>query len=283
MIETVEPMQEFSTKLEQLGLFLQQHLPTETFANAVPVAILVLIVGIAISVLGAKLARVGLTAGFVGLGALGGYKFGLHAGFPPPLCALVGAGMIGVIGHMTFRLWVGAAVAVVLATLALGTFSYEKVLPHVSEFERTQMVALPASANGSSEFAVPTPGEQQAYLRQKPLELATQFWDYATVQDVGMERNAHTIGLAAMVTGLFLGVVAVRWALVISTSLLGTMLVATGVGTLFAKSFDGSYQTFLDHPGVGATVAGVFLLTSLTLQAMLTRKTPDECDAKSDK
>ncbi len=283
MIETVEPMAEFSTNLEQMRLFLVQHLPTETFANAVPVAILVLIVGIAISVFGAKLARVGITAGFVGLGAWAGYRFGVHAEFPPPVCALLGAGMIGAIGHMTFRLWVGAAVAVVLTSLALGSFSYEKLLPHVSEFERTQMVALPASANGSADFAVPTPGEQQAYLRQSPRELATQFWDYATLQDVAIEKRAHTIGLAAIVTGLFLGVVAVRWALVVSTSLLGTLLVASGVGALFAACSPGSYDAFLKHPAVGGMALGLFMLTSLFFQAMLTRKTPDDGEAKSCK
>ncbi len=277
MIETVDTMAEFSTKLEQLRMFLVQHLPTETFANAVPVAILVLIVGIAISVLGAKLARIGVTAGFVGLGAFAGYRFGLHTEFPPPLCALVAAGMIGVIGHLTFRLWVGAAVAVVLASLALGTFSYEKLLPHVTEFENTQMVAMPASAGGSAGFAVPTPDEQQAYLKRSPRELATQFWDYANLQDVTIERRAQAIGLAALVTGLFLGVVAVRWALVISTSLLGTVLVAGSVGALFASFYPPSYQSFLSHPAVGGMAAGLFMLTSLSLQAMLTRKTPDEC------
>lgn len=283
MIETGDSMVEFSTKLEQLRTFLVQSLPSETFANAVPVAILVLIVGVAISVLGAKLARVGVTAGFVGLGAYAGYRFGVSADFPPPLCALIAAGMIGVIGHLTFRLWVGAAVAVVLTSLALGSFSYEKLLPHVESFEQTQMVALPASAQGTSEFAIPTPDEQQAYVKRSPRELATQFWDYATAQDGDLPRRAQAIGLAALVTGLFIGVVAVRWALVISTSLLGTALVAGGVGALFASFSPGSYQAFLTHPALGAMAAGLFMLTSLCLQAMLTRKTPSEGAGKSEK
>ena len=62
-------------KLEQIRLFVSQHLSAETLANAVPAAIICLVVGIAISVLGAKLARWGFTAVFIAFGAGVGPRF----------------------------------------------------------------------------------------------------------------------------------------------------------------------------------------------------------------
>ena len=53
------------------------------------------------------------------------------------ICGLVGALMIGIIGYQTFRLWVGLGAAMVLSTVALSLFGYQKIVPHMAEFDQT--------------------------------------------------------------------------------------------------------------------------------------------------
>jgi hypothetical protein len=275
------PMNELAPILEQARLFVVQHLPADVQANAIVAAIIFLVAGVGLSVLGAKLSRFGFTSLFVLLGALGGWQFARMSGFPTIVCIPVAAAMIGAIGHMTFRLWVGVAMAVVISALVLGAFGYQRVVPHVAEFEETSMVAW-SPVHGATEFALPTPEQQQAYRDRTPQMWAKELWNYVTSKDLRLEQNGKSLAALTLVIGLFLGVVAVRWALILATSVAGTALVTTGIATLFTHFAPGSYQSFLNHPGVMGMAVGAFLVTSLALQTILTRKPPaDETAAKS--
>jgi len=90
-------MNEIETILEQARLFFVQHAPTDALRGAVPAALIFLVAGVGLSVLGAKLARFGITSAFVGLGGVLGFRFGQEMGFQPLICALVGAFLVGVI------------------------------------------------------------------------------------------------------------------------------------------------------------------------------------------
>ncbi|MFQ5461001.1 MAG: hypothetical protein ACE5E5_00065 [Phycisphaerae bacterium] len=262
-------MPDFSARLEQVHQFFVQHLPPEALANMVPVAVLVLIAGITISVLGAKLARVALMLGFAAVGIIGGKHFAEISGYSLPLCVIAGCGMVAAIGHLTFRLWVGAAVGAVLTVLALGVFSYDKLIPQINEYEQARLVAVQGDGDG---FVIPTAQQKASYIAQKPAELVREFWTFATGKDPSIENRALSVGLAAMVIGLFLGVVAVRWALVLATSLAGTILVASGVCALLAEFLPSSYRALVGSSLAGGITLGGFFLTSVLLQGLLTRK-----------
>ena len=61
-------MTEIESILEAARSFAVQHAPTEALRGAVPAAIVLLVAGVGISVLGAKLARFGMTTMFVVVG-----------------------------------------------------------------------------------------------------------------------------------------------------------------------------------------------------------------------
>jgi hypothetical protein len=269
-------MNDLTPIFEQARLFVDQHLPANVQAGAIAIPIFFLAAGIGLSVLGAKLSRFGFASAFIALGALGGYYFSRVSGIPAPICALVGAGMIGAIGHLTFRLWVGVAVAAVASSLVLAAFGYQRVVPHVAEFEQQNQMLTWSPVTGAAAFDLPTPQEQQAYRERTPQMWAEEFWAYVTAEDVNVQRHGKSLAMAALVTGLFLGVVAMRWALILATSLVGTAMVTTGAVTLFARFAPGSYQSFLNHPGVVGMGVGALLVTSLALQTMLTRKPPPD-------
>ena len=73
-----------------------------------------------------------------------------------------------------------------------------------------------------------------------------------------------------------MGLLAVRWALILSTSLLGTSLVTTGLATLLTQSVPDSYQAFQNNPKLVGIGIGAFLATSLVLQTMLSRRTSSD-------
>jgi len=274
-------MNEVETILEQARLFVQQHAPTDALRGAIPAALIFLVAGIGLSVLGAKLARFGITSAFVVLGGVYGARFGQELGFHPLMCGLVGAFLIGIIAYQTFRLWVGLGAAVVFSSLVLGTFGYQQVVPYVTEFEqRAQQPAIQSPIT----FAVPTPIEQQTYRDRTPRQWAEEFWAFVSQRDINVAHNSKALATVALLTGLCMGILAVRWALILATSLVGTVLVTTAAATLLTHSVPESYQAFQNNPSLVGVGVGGFLVTSLILQTMLSRKSPSakgESAAKS--
>jgi len=264
-------MNEVEGILEQARLLVVQHAPADVLRGAVPAAIVLLVAGVGISVLGAKLARFGVTTGFVVLGALSGSVFAREFNFAPLICVLGGALLVGVIGFQTFRLWVGVGAALVFSSVVMGTFGYQRVVPYMSEFRQQvqeQRVQTPIA------FALPTPQEQTSYRERDPQEWAQEFWSYLTQRDANTAQNTKALTFVALLTGLCLGIVAVRWALIIATSLVGTVLVTSAVATLLTSSVPESCQAFQNNPGLIGVGMGGFLVTSLVLQTMLSRKSP---------
>lgn len=265
-------MTEWTPILDQARLFITQHAPPKLLDEAVPLSILFLLLGVGISVLGARLARFGATLTFAVVGGFVGTYFSHESGFPLPLCVAGGALVIGTIGYQTFRLWVGVMTALVLASVTLGAFSYQQVLPRLAQFEQR---AIQTPAGGESVFVPPSPREQQAYRDRTPGQWAEQFRTFLKQQDARIEPKGRMLALASLLMGLCLGVVAVRWALVVTTALVGTSLVVSGISVLLTHfAHQEAYQAFEKHPSIVGMAVGGFLMTSLILQTLLTRPAP---------
>ncbi|MBI4716197.1 MAG: hypothetical protein HY763_00170 [Planctomycetes bacterium] len=273
-------MNDISPVVDQVRLFMEQQLPTDPLTRAIPLALMLLVAGVALSVLGAKLAKPGIAVAFAGLGAMVGVAFGRDSALPTPLCALVAAAMMGAVGHLTFRLWVGLGTAAVFTLLTWGAFGYRNVLPYAAEFQgRSSSPAQVQSEMGV--MPLPVPGVEQ--LDRTPRQWAEDFWSFVAAKDAGVERDARMLGTAAMLTGLFLGVIAVRWMAILSTSLVGTALVVSGVGTLLTQLVPGVYQAVTAGPTILGIGVGGFLVTSLIIQTLITRKAPAAEPASSGK
>jgi len=265
-------MSELTTMIEQAQAFVAQHAPADVLQEAVPLAVLLLIGGVGMSVLGAKLARVAATFAFAATGGVVGIYFARESGYPLPVCIGAGGLLFGVIGYQTLRFWVGVLTAAVLCTVAMGVFSYKNLVPHVAEFERSVQVA---PAEGDFVFSVPSPDQQQAYRDRSPGQWAKEFWAFVAQRDAGLEQGARSIAIIAALTGLCLGVVAMRGALVVSTAMLGTGLVTAGTATLLSHYWpQEGYQAFAERPAVFGAIIGGFLVSSLIVQTALTKPAP---------
>jgi len=265
-------MTEIQAVIDQIRMFADQHVDVNWMQQAVPAATLCLIAGVVLCVLGAKLSRYGAAFAFAALGGFGGAYFANRTGFAFPICAAAGALAIGVVGYLTFRLWVGVAAAVVFSSVALGAFGYHRVLPHVAEFD--QPVFQTSLANNST-MTLPSPDEQMTTLDRKPEQWFQEFWAFVTESDRKIERNAWALGIGAMVIGLCLGVLAIRPALILSSSLVGTAMVVSAIAALWSQLRPGiSYQTIESQPGLFGVLVGGFLVSSLIVQTLITRPAP---------
>jgi hypothetical protein len=231
-----------------------------------------LALGAALCVLGAKLARWGITCGFVAIGGIIGAQFAGIAGFPAVPCVAIGAAAVGVIAFMTYRLWVGVAAAVVLFGIAMGAFGYDRIVPHVQNFEPA--AAWSAGQEATGDFTLLTPEQQDAYANRTPGQWFRGLWSFVRERDADAPRLFKAAGLAAVIMGLLIGVLAVRVTLILSTSIIGTFLVVSGLAALGQQFMPGVYQGSFNHPAVVGLMVGAFAISSIIVQTMLTRKAP---------
>lgn len=268
-------MTNLETIVEQASTYVIQNVPPDLVARPALVAIAVLVAGVGVSVLGAKLARPGFTVFLAAIGASCGLWFSRQLGVQDLIGGLVGAAMVGTVAYVTYRMWVGLLVGLVLSSVALGALGYQRVVPHVSEFQKTTMVS-PAS------FTLPTAEQQDAYFERSPEVWMQKFWAFVTDRDTALESNGRVVGFGAAMIGLFLGVVAVRWTMILATSALGAALVTSSLMTISSTVFPGAYRSFLTHPGLMGVGVGAFMITSWIVQTLVTRKAPDaDADASA--
>lgn len=276
-VEKGEIMSELQPIVEHARAFFMQQLPADAATRIVPIAVLFLMAGVGLSVLGAKLAKPAMTIAFVLAGAVAGWAFARQAEIPAAIGAIVAAGMFGTIAYLTFRMWVGLAAGVVLSVVALGTFGYRNVVPQVHEFEG--VVAWTPTA-GATQISAQDPSGNPSYTEDNPAEWVSRFWAFVKARDASIEDQVRMVGLASLVVGAFLGVVAVRWMLIVTTSLVGTVCVVSGVTTLLTHWIPTSYPTMQSNPAVMGMGVGGFLVTSLILQTLLTRSGPPKDSKK---
>lgn len=266
-------MDQIASILEQLRIFAVQHAPERIPTSAVPVAVILLGAGVMLSVLGAKFARFGLTSAFVVAGAVLGDRFAHAFDFDRIISVGVGAILIGLIGFQTFRLWVGVAVAALLSMLVVGGFGANRVTPYLKEYVDTSgPISGEVIPLGESEFSIPSVDEQTAYLNREPRTWFANFWAFMTERDLTLARNIQALAILSALGGLCLGLMAVRPSLIVTTSVIGTVMVVGGVGTLLAGSVPSASASLQNNPRLIGLGVAAFLATSLVLQSMLMRK-----------
>lgn len=271
-------MEQFSDTITQIQQFLAHHLP-ETALNRIGLgSVATVLAGIFLCVAGAKLARFAIAGGWAVAGGFLGAAVAQAAGVSPwPVILLFAAGT-GVIGHMTYRIWVGAVTGIVITAVVLGAFGFQRFTPQLAEFNiqhgsaEPQLVAHEGGvADLGGEFVVPTPAEQASNRDQVFRAKVQELWDFATANDPNLGRHGMALGTTALIFGLLIGLMSVRWTMILSTATLGALLFSVGavagLGTLMPSISDAA----LSRPIMDVIIFGVAFLVSVFLQARLTR------------
>lgn len=250
--------------LEQCSQIVQQHVPPGAippwwFASGVG-----LLVGIALCVLGAKLARWFIVVALAGVGVAGGVAADAHIGVSPLATALVGGLIGGGVGYFLHRVWVGLFAGAFLAVVVLGVYSSQTVIPRLVEFDHASQAEV-------ADFHV-GPGYDQPQIDWEHFnDFSSRFRDYLRAKAPNVQRYATLWALGAGVGGFVLGAVFSRLILIVFTSACGSLLVAGGV-TLLAQGFGlDIYQTYAQRPKISVVALALFFVVSVALQVMLTR------------
>ncbi len=259
---------------EQLA---EQHVPSAWIANALPVGLVVVAIGIVVSVLGARMIRPALTVVFGIGGAIAAGRFAYAVDVPWPVTVLVSGLIAGLVGHFLHRLWVGAVASLVVASLALSVFGYYEVLPELQAFQANHPAAV--SVDSAATFNLLPPEEQAEYSKESVRDWAGGFWNHLNVKQAGVDRRIALIGAIAGLVGLIIGIVATKGALIFGTALMGTSLLATGATMVMGASAPEVYASALASPRlIGGGIASLFLC-SLVVQAMLNRRPAEATSA----
>lgn len=254
--------------IEQVQGLWESHVPAAYQVTALPAAVGMLVVGIGLSVLGARLARFGITCGFAAVGVLVALTFGSMTDVPLLALILIGVLVAGGIGFALFRLWVGLAAAAFLSAVTIAAYGGEVVVPHFLEYEQV--------CDFDGTFVLPDPiADETADDALSDLETwAHDFWLHVESQETDVNRRLLGVGLGAGLVGLLLGVLLPRFTLVVTSSVLGTVLVMAGLAGLASQLQANLPQAATQHARIVSAAGAVFLLASLLLQALLTRKAP---------
>lgn len=266
---------QWSATVSQIQQFLEQHLPSDVTSHAGLGAAGAILGGVVLCVLGAKLARVAFTIGWALAGGMLGLKIAEAAGIHSVAGAAVFAAGLGMIGYMTYRLWVGVLTAGVLTAMVLAAFGYHRVAPRLEDYNRQKSPYLlmihQTETSDDGTFTIPTQQEQAAYRDGAFKQQIEQFWSYVQSQDQTVQPHMRALTATALVFGLLIGLSSVRMMLILSTALLGTVLLGSGFVGVVNLVFPGFAGTAAQHPIISAVALGLCLLVSIILQARLTR------------
>lgn len=262
--------------LDQVQRLWDAHVPAGYQVPLYPVAVGMLLVGIGLSVLGAKLARPGITCGFGALGALAGAALAPELDWPLAVVIILGTAIGAVVGYGLFRLWVGLAAAAFLTTLTVGVYGGQIVVPHFIDYEPLHTF--------DGNFALPSASEEDpAECKLSTVKTwARDFWLYVQSREADVNKRILGIGLVAALAGLLLGALLPRLTLIITSSLVGTVLVMSGLAGLATLCGIELAQAYERHGQIVGAAALIFLSSSLLLQSLLTRKAPRPAPPPAD-
>ncbi len=258
--------------IERARLLVEHHVSHDIAVPAfVGVIVGLIIVGLGLSVLGAKLARGSLTALFCVTGAGAGLYMGRLADVPSPVAGLLGAAILGVVGFALHRVWVGVAAGLVVVVGVNATYGARTLGPEFREYAHNQGTMPAVVSPLGDTFTVPEPDVQAAALNPEFQRWARGFWDYAFEHDRGGTRRVALTSACAALFGMLMGVFAVRFTLVTTTAVVGTAMFGFGILSAARTWRPDFYQAGVDHPQALAAACGTFLLASLLLQTLLTK------------
>lgn len=260
-------MDQLAQYAQQLGDIYNEHAPT--LRASLPTAVMTLVFGVTICVLGAKLARWLITVAFAAGGLVAGLLLGGQTDVAPLAVALMGAAALGAVGFVLHRLWVGLATGAFLASVAFGVISAQMILPHVEEFRELQ---LTAAREEVTHFEPGPVGEAMQVSWDHVRNTTASLIDFAIAKEPNLRKYGFLGVIFAGGLGLLMGIFLCRLTLILFSAAFGTSLIAVGLTMLGGHLQVDILELCQQRPEMSAVALACFFVFSIILQTLLTRR-----------
>jgi MFS family permease len=248
--------------IAQIEALLRYHLPSGEAVVPWWSAAMAIVVGVILCLAGARLVRAAFVLGFAGAGAALGAQ--AAAGFDFSAIAGIVLGVIlgGLVGYVFFRLWVAMFGGLVAAAIAACVAVGPNMPALLQEFDDAR-IAGGATGDG---FALLTPEQQQAAQRAGLAEYGREFVQHVWSRYPGDARRAAVVLAAAFLVGAAIGLLAHRWAIVLGTAALGTMLILAGALPLINRYCPQVVEHCEEHPIDAMIGLGIWAIVAIAVQ-----------------
>ncbi len=254
-------------------------------------AVLALVVGLILSLWGARLLKAAYVIGFMVAGATVGMGVARTYEVDPLIGFVIGAGVLGLVGHLLYRWWIGltaalAAAAIVVAVSAPWAPREAEAFADalLQQAGGRQLFAPESQPTSGSPAVVVAPGDldgrtidwltvaaglkpPEGQARPEPLAVLAA-WVKALWAAVPDElRQAGLLAGVAGLLGLALGVVLPRFTTIVGTSAIGVLAMAGSVAYFLSEKMPGAWQSVQAQPVWFWACVGLILVVSLAFQA----------------
>ena len=257
-------MNELRTELEPMLELLRYHVPAEWISNAMTVAVVAGLLGLVMASSGVRIVRGVLVLAFTGGGVWAGMATNQWLGLGPWFCAICGALVFGSLGLVLYRLWVGVGLATLLTCVALSVLGHQQARPHWGEFREARLSDMILPDGGA--FTPPTVEQQEQFNSPDPAQIFHEFGDHLAQNVPNIKRNTLLICGITALGGLLLGLLAVRFTMVLGSALVGVALLGSCAGYFLTRYQPQIMDRAAEKPVAVLAGVGIAVLLSMGVQ-----------------
>lgn len=257
-------------RISNWGEFGRQYWSLDWPIDANLTAIIAVLVGMTLAFWGARLLHTAYVLALMGTGAAIGIHLARQWEVDLLIGLVLGAGLLGLLGHLLYRWLVGltAGLCVALVIAIIGA-------PWLADSAETFADDLLARANQQRIFTTeqlmpPSPTADLAQGIPAPIIGAKAFVT-GLAETLWQERHAESTKLLAIVgvsilLGIALGVVLPRFTTIVGTSSVGVSILTSGAASLLARHLPGAWGSIQANSTWALIGIGLMLLISLLYQ-----------------
>lgn len=251
--------------------FGRQYWSLDWSLNPTWTAGIAVLAGLILALWGARLLRTVYVLALMAAGAAIGVYFARRLEVDFLLGLVLGAGLLGLIGHLLYR-WLVGLTAGVCAALVVAAVGAPWLVDRAEAFADD----LLAGATGQRIFAdeIPPTDSPPADIPEGDMApvVGPQTFVKALASSLWKENRQEltTLGVliaAAIVLGLGLGVVLPRFTTIVGTSSVGVLALTTGLAMLASRHLPSLWGSILANTAWFLGGAGLLLVVSLAFQA----------------
>ena len=262
-------MDQLPSGIEPVLELIRYHVPPAWLSSALAGAGVVGFLGLILALWGTRVFRPVLVLAFAAGGAWVGLAGNQWLGLGQWFCLISAALVFGALGFVLYRLWVGVGWAALLVCAGLSVLGYRQALPHWEAFDQSR---LTEAILAEDAFQPPTVEEQASFNQPDPAVVLGKFGSYLAENVPHIQRNALLIIVLVGVVGLLMGLVAVKFTVILASSLVGVSLLGSAVGYGLQRFEPEILERALGRPAAVWAGLGLAVVLSMAIQWFQVRR-----------